>query len=212
MVHDLTGVRFGRLIAVEVARRGKSIYWKCLCDCGAETVTRSDRLRIGHTRSCGCLRVEVGGKAQATHRKTKTREFKIWIGIIDRCCNPFSRDYRRYGAKGIGVCERWKGSFEAFIEDMGWSPAKCSVDRIDNAKGYSPDNCRWATAKEQGRNRSDNKFVEWNGERRCIADWAERIGISPPALQNRLRREWPIHLALTLPASPNRRVKKVAEC
>lgn len=155
---DLTGQRFGRLTVIEAGHRDpkeRRLYWRCLCDCGNEHVTRGAQLRRGETRSCGCLRVDMGKAKTLTHgmsrRKTRRKVYGVWATMRRRCDNPGQQSYRLYGGRGIKVCERWH-TFENFYADMGDPPAGCSIDRIDPDGDYEPGNCRWATAKEQRAN------------------------------------------------------------
>jgi hypothetical protein len=153
---DLTGQKFNSLTVVSRAEnRGKSVVWNCLCDCGNETQVRSGNIRNGHTQSCGCKTKEH----LTTHglwRKQPT-EHSIWTNMKQRCYNPNAKYYDIYGGRGITVCGEWKDDFAKFFEDIGERPsANHSLDRIDGNKGYSKDNCRWATAVEQGRNQRVN--------------------------------------------------------
>lgn len=118
--------------------------------------------------------------------------------MVARCHYPANGMYRLYGARGVVVCERWRQSFDAFLEDMGRAPSpKHSLDRLDNARGYEPGNVRWATDDEQARNRTDNVMLEFDGERLCMTDWAERIGVAKSTLHNRLEKGWSLERALT---------------
>jgi len=121
------------------------------------------------------------------------------MGMIARCTYPSVKAYRFYGARGIKVCERWR-TFENFLADMGERPAGMSIDRVDNAKGYEPGNCRWATDTEQHRNRTDNKFLTFQGKTLTIAGWAELLGIDRHTLADRIRKSgWTVEKALTTP-------------
>jgi hypothetical protein len=132
------------------------------------------------------------------HGKSKTAEYGIWVGMLNRCENPENESYGNYGGRGIRVCERWRGSFLAFLEDMGPRPSPgLSINRIDNDGDYEPGNCCWATSREQMRNTRSNALVEHDGETLCIAEWAERYGISPSLLRGRLMAGWSFELAVS---------------
>ena len=143
--HDITGQRFGRLIALEIARRNPT-RWLCHCDCGNKTIVQLGHLTTGDTKSCGCQR------GSPTHRRYKTRTYYIWAAMLRRCRNSKASNYKNYGGRSIKVCDRWM-KFENFLADMGESPAKLSLDRINNDGNYEPGNCRWTTASEQAKNR-----------------------------------------------------------
>lgn len=129
--------------------------------------------------------------------------------MLQRCFNPDAPEYRNYGARDITVCERWRNSFEAFYSDIGPRPTKNhSIERINNSGDYSPENCRWATQKEQSRNKRNNRFLTYKGETLSMVEWAERLGMSYSVLNNRMFYNWPIERALTEPVHPNSRSKK----
>lgn len=130
-------------------------------------------------------------------RKRWADEYRIWLGMTQRCIQPKRKDYPKYGGSGITICERWM-KYENFLEDMGRRPSKDhSLERIDNSLGYFPENCKWATRFEQTRNRSSNRWLELNGVRMVITDWARSKGIHPGTLRHRLRLGWTLERALT---------------
>lgn len=156
---DISNQKFNRLTAVSLVgfdRFNKSV-WKFLCDCGSEFISNSASVKSGKTKSCGCLKkekaIENGKKSLGPpikHGGSKTPEYKIWKTIKQRCSNKNCTDYPEYGGRGIFICHEWENDFSKFLQDMGKRPStKHSIDRLDNNKGYSKDNCRWATAKEQ---------------------------------------------------------------
>ena len=151
---DLTGQRFGRLVVIERAEnKGEKVRWLCQCDCGNTVLVATNGLRNGGTKSCGCLHKELF--THKSHNGTKTRLYRIWCGMKNRCYNKKVKSYDKYGGSGITVCAEWLHDFGAFQEwalSHGYAD-NLSIDRIDNEKGYSSDNCRWATAVEQNNNR-----------------------------------------------------------
>ncbi len=158
-VIDLTGQRFGRLIAVSIGSDRR--HWTCLCDCGRSVNVRSDCLKSGNSRSCGCLKRDSATKHGHSHKNAATpptRTYTSWQAMWTRCTKESSDNFKYYGANGITVCERWK-DFGAFLCDMGERPAGTSIDRIDNSRGYKPGNCRWATPKQQALNRRSNRHL-----------------------------------------------------
>lgn len=204
---DITGRVFGRLTVLGfVEKRGRRLFWLCRCQCGTCKAVSRNHLSSGHAQSCGCLRREKAATLKRTHGRSDSVEHRIWRGIKSRCHNPNSRQYADYGGRGILVCKRWKASFEAFFTDMGPRPsANHSIDRINNDRGYSPENCRWAERKQQNRNSRHNHLFTYNEETLCLAEWADRFGISPATLSYRLHRGWDFHRAVTRGTGPKAR-------
>lgn len=144
-----SGDRSGRLVAIAPPVPGVR-FVQCRCDCGMDKTLRLDKW--GATLSCGCLARELSSARLRTHGMSKTRAFRTWTSMLSRCDSPSNPAYRNYGGRGIAVCDRWR-EFVNFYADMGDPPDGLSIDRIDNDKGYSPENCRWATPSERTRNR-----------------------------------------------------------
>ena len=155
---DLTGQRFGRLTAIEIAGKDARgcMMWRFRCDCGKEVVARGTSVTGGDQKSCGCLRAELLAEHnKPKHGGTKTRLYNIWRGMKKRCYVPSAHAYDKYGGRGITVCDEWKNDFGAFHD---WALTHgyredLTLDRKDNDKGYSPENCRWATWLLQGNNK-----------------------------------------------------------
>lgn len=197
---DLTGQVFDRLTVIEFAGVSKSgeATWLCQCVCGNTAVARGSKLKAKQNRSCGCMKAE--DKHGHSYRGKRTRTYSIWCAMRSRCNNPNVPCYSRYGGRGIVVCERWNTDFIYFLEDMGEAPDGMSIDRIDNDKGYCPENCRWATTKEQSRNTRQNRFIEFNGKTQTLVDWSEELNIPYARLSRRLNAlGWDDQKALTTP-------------
>jgi hypothetical protein len=182
---------FGRLTVLSrhrVDKRGQH-WWNCQCDCGSSCVARTDHLTGGRVVSCGCHASERTSARNFRHGLKWTPEYKIWDGIIERCCNPNSHSYARYGGRGIQICDEWRGDFTKFLADMGERPSpKHSIDRIDNDGNYEPDNCRWATTTEQARNKRNTLRIEFEGEFLTVAEWCAKLGVTEATVRLRVRR------------------------
>ena len=211
---DMTGQRFGRWTVVRRAElppntKTRKARWVVVCDCGNESIATREALLSGDTQSCGCLagyvrsyQSEQAQRAREQERKanrkrqqhgmTETSEYNIWCLIKARCTNPRNHAYSRYGGRGITMCERWLHSFENFYADMGPRPSpRHSIDRIDNDLGYSPENCRWATSRDQGYNTRKTTFVTHNGKTLNLADWSKETGIPVRLLRSRCDQGMP---------------------
>lgn len=199
---DLTGRKFGRLsvIALDTRKWDKSgrprLYWYCECDCGGNTVVVGSSLSQGLTQSCGCYnRAVIRARRRVHGDASKTRrvpEYYTYFNMIKRCYNKNDRSYQDYGGRGITVCDEWMapGGYEQFLSDMGRKPSsKHSIDRMNNSLGYSKENCRWATASEQVRNRRPNASafnLIIDGQTMSISELAAKHGVSMKTLYDRI--------------------------
>lgn len=210
LFQDLTGQRFGIVTATRYLGKLRNLaYWEYRCDCGHVGETSSSNLK--KTRSCGCLYREGLAKRQTTHGATvggaRPDPYHIWAGVVARCEREGTQSFRYYGGRGIKICDRWRHGdgeltgFECFVKDMGPRPSPHhSIDRIDNDGNYEPGNCRWATMKQQQRNRTGCHFVDWNGERITLQEACDRARLSDVAVHARLGRGWSLHKSLTTPS------------
>lgn len=197
-VEDLTGQIFERLTVVSRANtRGAKPRWRCICACGIEKIVAAPNLKNGNVSSCGCWRVE----SKTVHGMTGTKTYYIWAAMVQRCTNPNNKDFIDYGGRGITVCPRWT-RFANFYADMGECPPNYSLDRSDNNKGYSLENCTWVLHKEQMNNTRQNRFLEFRGEKRTLQEWSEMTGLSSRAILRRLQRGWTTEQALSTPLRP----------
>lgn len=177
----------------------------CVCSCGTTRLVSVASLIRGCSKSCGCSRVKSMSRLMTKHGLYETAGFKVWHAMRRRCNNPAAPDYARYGGAGVSVDPEWDKDIHAFIRDMGQPEPGQTLDRIDNAKGYSKSNCRWATRKEQARNRTTNRLLIHEGEELTVAEWAERIGCDRSVLRSRLESGWSIAEAITRPIRPKRK-------
>jgi hypothetical protein len=186
---DLAGRTFGRWTVLDRAERAR--YWNCVCECGNRREVFDSSLTTGSSPSCGCITRTVFAARWVTHGHagsgSRSIEFETWCRIRQRCENPRNPGFKNYGARGIAVCDRWREDFQHFLDDVGYRPGPgFSLDRIDNERGYEPGNCRWATAKEQARNRRSSRFIVAHGQRKTVAEWSELTGVSPTTISRRL--------------------------
>ncbi len=199
---DLTAQRFGMLTVLRRAanNKHKKACWTCKCDCGSIKDIIGSKLRNGEARSCGC-RIAILTKHRFTkHGLSDTHPlYGVWKNMRNRCNDPNHKSYKNYGGRGIAVCARWD-SFAAFVEDMGERPSPLhSLDRRDNDGPYSPTNCQWATKKQQSQNSRRPVIMTANGISMNMSEWAIHLGINIASIYGRLKRGWPIELALTTP-------------
>lgn len=144
------------------------------------------KLQTNHTKSCGCFKKKG---SQYAHGMCKTKVYAVWACMKHRCSNPNAQGYKNYGGRGIRVCDRWQ-KFENFIEDMGFPPEGCSIDRIDNNGNYEPSNCRWATQKQQSSNHRKNVYIEYNGETMTASEFGRRHNLCIQTVLDRTHQGW----------------------
>lgn len=198
------------LIGQEVA--GGSNMWRCICKCGNRTKARACQITKGTLKSCGCLRRELSGRRARKHGKGRTPEAARWRAMINRCHNPKDTGFKRYGARGIWVCERWRRSFEEYLVDVGEVPKGYHVDRVNNDLGYCCGKCqdcesrgikkpnwRVATVSQNQRNRRDNRLITVSGITKTLTEWSEITGIKVGSLWSRLDKGWSEEKAILTP-------------
>lgn len=201
---SLVGQRFARWTVLSRAENTASGQprWLCQCDCGNQKAVTRTVLVDGRSTSCGCFKRESNIARSTKHGHATngiTPTYHSWVGMVSRCTNPGHRNYARYGGAGIKVCARWM-TFANFLADMGEKPSGMSIDRFPNQRGnYEPGNCRWATATEQARNKTNNRMLTFMGRTMPLAEWAEKIGVKRTALADRVANGWSDEEALRTP-------------
>lgn len=201
---DISGQKFNFLtVTGRFTRVNRRTLWDCVCDCGNKTTVDATKIKSGHTKSCGCyLKIFCKKHGHALDGKDRTSEYNAWGAMIQRCCNPSNRRYKRYGGRGITICDRWKDSYENFYSDMGAKPSPdMSLDRINNNGNYEPSNCRWATITQQNRNLSRNRHIEHNGVTMVLAEWSRKLNVSQGVINTWMKKgkdmEWIINYIQT---------------
>lgn len=205
MRRSVLGRKFNRLTVIAEYSKNGRVYRHCLCDCGKYVDTTLDKLESGHTKSCGCIKKGINSK----HGFSDTRLYRIYRKMLRRCYVPEEPAYKYYGAKGIKICDEWLKDRSAFLKwsiENGYSD-RLTIDRINVYGNYEPNNCRWATKKEQALNRSNNVIYEYNGVKQTEIEWAAEYGINRTTLSNRIKRGWSVEKALTEPIKENKRNK-----
>jgi len=202
---DLTGKKIGKLTVISPIRirdsKGASrVWWNCRCECGNECVVRASVLlkKKDYQKSCGCMLASYGGMKHGLYH---SRLHKVWANMKSRCFNPNLPRYKDYGGRGITMCKEWADDFMAFYE---WAIANgyaddLTIDRIDNDGNYCPENCRWATMKEQRHNRKDVHLITYNNETLSAKEWSLRLGGGATLVGYRLRNGWDVVKAITTP-------------
>ena len=191
---DLTGQRFGRLVVVGRAENSTDgrVRWLCKCDCGQSKIVLREHLKKGRTKSCGCVKSESSSKRFKKHGGRKSKLYHVWSSMKDRCTNQDCKQFEDYGGRGIKVCKEWMDDFSAFQKwalENGYKEG-LTIDRKNNDKGYSPDNCRWTDAKTQGNNKRNCRYITHNGKTKTVAEWSEITGIPHETLLYRLNHGW----------------------
>ena len=200
-MQDLTGQRFGRWTVIRFSHttQYRENYWYCRCDCGNENAVRCSHLTKALSQSCGCFQRECVAQQSYKHGLTQHPIYGTYHQMKNRCYNPNDSRYRDYGGRGITICSKWRYSVVNFLDDMGERPPGTTLDRIDNDGPYSPENCRWATSYQQGSNTRKNHWLEHDGQRLTVAQWARRLNVNQSTIYSRLRYGWSISDALTRP-------------
>lgn len=203
--HDLTGLKVHYLTVIKKTdkRSASSVVWECLCDCGKTHYAKSFLLKHGKIKSCGCKTNEILSIARTKHGGTNLNgplryTYVAWLSMIQRCFYEKHKSYSVYGGAGIKVCDRWR-SFETFLSDMGVRPKNKTIGRIDHKQSYEPSNCQWETLKEQANNKKNNVFIDHNGKRLTVSQWADKTGIARDTLSFRLKKGWGIARSLETP-------------
>lgn len=208
---DITGQKFGRLTAIRLEyRKNNKQYWLCKCTCRKEKIIDKSHLMGGRIKSCGCIKTEMlkNNPHSKTHGMKNTKFYGKWIMMKRRCRDKKCQVYKNYGGRGISVCDRWL-KFENFRDDMyqfylehvkEFGEKDTTIDRINNDGNYCKENCRWATLIEQGNNKTNSRYLIYNGEKLTITQWADIVGISEDVIRFRLDKYgWNIKDALTIP-------------
>ena len=177
---DITGNKYNRLTAIKLDHKTDREYWLFQCDCGNVKVINKTSVVTGRAKSCGCLRDEKVSKVNLIDGRKKNPLYPVWRSIIQRCTNLNDKSYKDYGGRGVNICIEWQNNFNLFSQwcvDNGWIKG-LEIDRIDNDKGYCPENCRFVERKDNARNKRSNIKVLYNGEMVCLKELSEKTGLS----------------------------------
>lgn len=213
---DHTGERYGYLTVIALTEERKPVsknrIWLCRCDCGNYVkVPTSEFSKSGHTKSCGCKKLEMMTEAATKHGGHRDRLYTVWTGLRKRCNDVNDKDYAEYGGRGITVSEAFSTyeRFRTWALENGYDPSAkvggCTIDRIDVNGNYSPENCRWVNAEVQQNNKRNNVFLEFNGERKTISQWEHEKHYSKDLIRDRIERGWSIADAILLKPEKRRR-------
>lgn len=205
---DLSGQRFGKLVAIDIAvhEKGKHIKWNCICDCGNKIIATGAYLKNGKKTHCGC-------EKPFSYRLAYPRIYSIWQNMKDRCGNPKNEKYKDYGGRGITVCQEWIDSFEAFCKwalENGYAD-NLTLDRIDVNGNYEPSNCRWITMFDQMGNMRKNVYITYNGETKHLSEWCRIFNVKYSTIEYRLKNGYSVEEAFETPIGKYERTNKYAK-
>lgn len=202
---DMTGIKYGRLTAIERVKNSRygQTMWLFRCECGKEIVTTGFAVRSGHTTSCGCYLSEKTASLKYSHGMARTRIYRTYQHMKGRCFVETDKRYSDYGGRGITVCEEWLGEcgFDNFYNwsiDNGYAD-NLTIDRIDVNGNYCPENCRWTTWRVQANNRRNNRYVLHNGITKTVSELSMEYGIGEATIRSRLNRGLSIEESLSIP-------------
>ena len=188
--YSIIGRRYGRLtvISLDHLNKKKATYWLCKCDCGKQKVISRSGLTSGDIISCGCYKKEHNKEFGLKHGLSNSKLYSTWSGIVQRCTNKNASNYKRYGGRGIKICDEWKNSFQCFYDwavSSGYSD-ELTIDRINVNGNYEPSNCRWVSMSVQANNTRRNHYFEYNGVVHTIAQWSRILNVNHETLRYRI--------------------------
>jgi len=195
------GDRYNRLAIIrEVEKIHNTRTFLCKCDCGNERSITLIQLRLGQTKSCGCLKNEIFIKRNTIHNLSRTDLYRVWTAMKQRCLNKSCDAYKYYGGRGITACDDWVNGFINFYNwaELNGYKKGLTIERVDNNGNYEPENCIWVTQKHQNTNKRGNRIIEYQGHALCVSEWSIKLGINRNSLIKRLNN-WSVEKALTMP-------------
>ena len=202
---ELKDQKFGMLTVIKESEKRfakcRSILWECKCECGNTAIVSGTNLKTGNTKSCGCITKERITNLNYNHGLSRKRVYRILISMKTRCYNKKVNEYKEYGGRGIIVCADWLNDFMNFYNwsmKNGYSDT-LSIDRIDNDGNYEPNNCRWATMKEQSNNNRHNRFITYNDETKTMKEWCEKLNLGYNTIRLRIYNGWSTERAFETP-------------
>ena len=219
-MNDISGKRFGRLTVICCSGTKKSLggypykMWLCKCDCGNYKELSTGNLTSANTKSCGCLKVDKNLARFTTHGESKTKLYRVWASMKDRCYRKGSNGYENYGARGIQICDCWKNNFQAFRD---WAVAngyeeKLTIERRDVNGDYCPENCTWIPKSEQARNRRNSHFITYRGETKTLSEWCREFHIDRECVRNKEKKLGSGELAIESVLNSTRHKRRVSKC